>query len=161
MKYAGGTTATMDQVIANLTSSRNRTMTSGRNFPTPKTQAKSSTIRCSVSSLVKRRAKATTRQRMSACRSIVPQCSREGETLEFHGGLNRYICSSFLLDTINNIKTSINMMLAGPTSTIGDVCHEKKCPGKKVSGRTLFSGKKCPGLKKSVRNRLSWKNVSG
>ena len=120
MKYAGGTTATMDQVAAKLDE-----LTQSNNDLREKLSHAQNASQILYNTLQRFIACQATSQGYNTstdeCLPLVPQCCREGETLEFHGGLNRYICSSFLLDTINNMKTSINMMLAGTTSTIGDV----------------------------------------
>ena len=120
MKYASGTTATVDQVktkLDELTQSNNdlrEKLSHAQNA----SQVLDNRIQRFISCQATSQGYNTS---TDECVPLVPQCSREGETLEFHGGLNRYICSSFLLDTINNMKTNINMLLRGPTSIIGDI----------------------------------------
>ena len=63
---------------------------------------------------------------VDSCDSLAPQCSREGETLEFQGGQTRYVCSSFLLETINRIKDDVNLLLNSQIS-LGDM---RSIPGK-------------------------------
>eukprot|EP00118_Oscarella_pearsei_P004056 m.16851 g.16851 ORF g.16851 m.16851 type:complete len:432 (+) comp27168_c0_seq2:26-1321(+) len=41
------------------------------------------------------------------CVPLIPQCTREGETISFITGSNPYSCSGFLIDTINRLQAEL------------------------------------------------------